>query len=86
MLICSGICVCRDGMLAGQIVEHIKNRDAGWTAQTVLRAYIRRAIRAHQETNCITEGSLRICQGASVTGSHTCSSHVRIRYERGKSA
>ncbi|KAF8325793.1 amidase signature enzyme [Cantharellus anzutake] len=38
-----------------QIVEHIKNRDTGWTAENVLRAYIRRAIVAHEETNCITE-------------------------------
>ena len=43
-------------MLAAEIVGHIKNRDADWTAQNVMRAYIRRAILAHKETNCITEG------------------------------
>ncbi|KAG8982635.1 hypothetical protein FRB93_007949 [Tulasnella sp. JGI-2019a] len=40
---------------ATQIVEHIQNRDPGWTAERVLIAYARQAIHAQEATNCLTE-------------------------------
>ncbi|KAG8852243.1 hypothetical protein FRB96_008889 [Tulasnella sp. 330] len=40
---------------ASQIVQHIKNGDPGWTAERVLLAFARQAVRAHEATNCLTE-------------------------------
>ncbi|KAG8861472.1 hypothetical protein FRB96_002921 [Tulasnella sp. 330] len=40
---------------ASQIVQHIQRAEPGWTAETVLDAYARRAIRAQEATNCLTE-------------------------------
>ncbi|KAG9001537.1 hypothetical protein FRB94_004688 [Tulasnella sp. JGI-2019a] len=40
---------------ATQIVQHIKNGDPGWTAERVLLAFARQAVRAHEATNCLTE-------------------------------
>lgn len=43
---------------ASTIVKNIQNRVPGWTSTAVLTAYIRRAIVAQKEVNCITEGEL----------------------------
>ena len=44
---------------ASQIVENIS---AGkWTASVVLEAYIARAAQAQEATNCLTEGTYRLC-------------------------
>jgi len=40
--------------LAGQIVQAIK--EGRWTSTQVVTAFIKSAIRAQDETNCITEG------------------------------
>lgn len=37
------------------IVQHISQRRPQWTATNVLKAFIKSAIRAHVETNCLTE-------------------------------
>lgn len=39
---------------ASVIVENIRNRQ--WTALEVMKAYIRRALEAHEAVNCLTEG------------------------------
>ncbi|KAG8858225.1 hypothetical protein FRB96_005354 [Tulasnella sp. 330] len=40
---------------AAQIVQHIQNSDSGWTAERVMIAYVRQAVRAQEATNCLTE-------------------------------
>ncbi|KAG9004319.1 hypothetical protein FRB94_006798 [Tulasnella sp. JGI-2019a] len=40
---------------ASQIVRHIQNQDPGWTAERVLLAFARQAVRAQEVTNCLTE-------------------------------
>lgn len=44
-----------DDYPATEIVEHIQNRDDGWTASAVIKAYIQRASAAQKELNCLTE-------------------------------
>ncbi|WVR06063.1 hypothetical protein IAU60_003091 [Kwoniella sp. DSM 27419] len=38
-----------------RIVENLKAREAGWTAERVMLAFIRSACAAHRKTNCLTE-------------------------------
>ncbi|KAG0144560.1 hypothetical protein CROQUDRAFT_672323 [Cronartium quercuum f. sp. fusiforme G11] len=40
---------------ASRIVEYIGQRRPQWTASNILKAFIKAAIRAHVETNCLTE-------------------------------
>ncbi|KAG8996647.1 hypothetical protein FRB94_008144 [Tulasnella sp. JGI-2019a] len=40
---------------APQIVQNIQKHEPGWTAENVLTAFARRAIRAQEVTNCLTE-------------------------------
>ena len=59
---------------AATIVKNIQSRLPGWTATTVLTAYIRRAIVAHKAVNCITEGTgsvaLPFCSGILTRSLH----------------
>lgn len=42
---------------ASEIATNIKSRKTGWTAERVLEAYVRSALRAHKATNCLASTS-----------------------------
>lgn len=45
---------------ATEIVQHIQNRDNGWTATAVIKAYIQRASVAQKDLNCLTESTFTL--------------------------
>lgn len=55
----SAVLVCFNVITAGQIVRAIKGGQ--WTSTQVVTAFIKSAVRAQDETNCITEGEWPIC-------------------------
>ena len=56
--------VCSNVILAGQIIQAI--REGRWTSTQVVTAFIKSAIRAQDETNCVTEGAPLFCLGSDI--------------------
>lgn len=59
---------------AGQIVQAIK--EGRWTSTQVVIAFIKSAIRAQDETNCITEGAWLFQPGSDVVLIRRIASYV----------